>query len=153
MAKKLILDPILPCLAQIWTAKIFFRVLPLLVVWHCSKLSYYDKKYHHNFESDFGSFWPKFGPNFFFFFFSWVLPLLDFYIVSSYHCTQFQGKPINQTWENGKKPSFGPDFSPLGQNMDPKTFSWILPLLHIRHCCKLYLYAISRKTNEPNLRK
>ena len=29
----------------------------------------------------------------------------------------------------------------------------ILPLLDIRHCCKLSLYAISRKTNESNLRK
>ena len=25
-------------------------------------------------------------------------------IVASYHCMQFQGKLINQTWENGKKP-------------------------------------------------
>ena len=88
MAKKLILDPILPCLAQIWTAKIFFRVLPLLVVWHCSKLSYYDKKYHHNFESDFGSFWPKFGPNFFFFFFRgfylyYIFKLFKFIILSN----------------------------------------------------------------------
>ena len=32
-------------------------------------------------------------------------------------------------------------------------FSWILPLLDIRNCCKLSLFTISRKTNEPNLRK
>ena len=32
-------------------------------------------------------------------------------------------------------------------------FLWILPLLEIGHCCKLSLYAISRKTNEPNLKK
>ena len=32
-------------------------------------------------------------------------------------------------------------------------FSWILPLLNVRHCCKLSLYAILRKPNETNLRK
>ena len=31
--------------------------------------------------------------------------------------------------------------------------SWILPLLDVRNCSKLSLYDISRKTNEPNLRK
>ena len=30
---------------------------------------------------------------------------------------------------------------------------WVLLLLDVRHCCKLPLYAIPRKTNEPNLRK
>ena len=34
-----------------------------------------------------------------------------------------------------------------------KISSLILPLLHVRHCCKLSMYAISRKTNDPNLRK
>ena len=32
-------------------------------------------------------------------------------------------------------------------------FPWILPLLHVRHCCQLSLYVTSKKTNEPNLRK
>ena len=35
----------------------------------------------------------------------------------------------------------------------PKKILWILLLLDVRNCCKLSLYAISRKTNEPNLRK
>ena len=35
----------------------------------------------------------------------------------------------------------------------PKFSSWVLPLLDVIHCCNLSLYAISRKTNEPNLRK
>ena len=30
-------------------------------------------------------------------------------IVASYLCMQFQGKLMNQNWENSKKPSFGPD--------------------------------------------
>ena len=39
-------------------------------------------------------------------------------------------------------------------SLRPKKFSsWVLPLLYARHCCKLSLHAIARKTNEPNLRK
>ena len=41
----------------------------------------------------------------------------------------------------------------LPQIWDPTFFSWILPLLEVRHWCKLSFYAISSKTNEPNLRK
>ena len=41
-------------------------------------------------------------------------------IVTSYNCMQFQGKLMNQTWENDKKNSFEPDFSPFGKNLDPK---------------------------------
>ena len=54
-----------------------------------------------------------------------------------------------------KKPSFGPDFGPFCPKFGPpqKIFLWVLPLLDVRHSCKLSLYAISRKTKEPNLRK
>ena len=62
----------------------------------------------------------------------------------------FRGKLMNQTWENGKKTSFGPNFGPFGPQ---KNFSWILPQPDVRHCCKLSLYTISKKTNESNLRK
>ena len=41
----------------------------------------------------------------------------------------------------------------LAQIWATKIFPWILPLLDVRRCCKLSLYAISRKTNEKNLRK
>ena len=37
-------------------------------------------------------------------------------IVGSYYCMQFQGKLMNQTLENGKKTSFGPDFGPFSAN-------------------------------------
>ena len=76
-------------------------------------------------------------------------------IVASCHCMQFQGKLQNQNWENGKKKtSFGTDFGSFGSNLGPQIFfSWILPALDITHYCKLSLYAISRKTNEANLRK
>ena len=67
---------------------------------------------------------------------------------------QFKGKLMNHTWENGKNPNFGPDFGPFRPKVGPqKYFLWILPLLHVIHCCKLSLYAILRKTNKPNLRK
>ena len=59
---------------------------------------------------------------------------------------------MNQTSGNDQKPNFGHDFGPLlDQRWSPKPFSWVLPLLDLIHCCKLSLYAISRKTNEPNL--
>ena len=50
---------------------------------------------------------------------------------------------MNQTFKNDKKPSFGPDFGP---HSVPQIF---FMGLH----SKLLLYVISRKTNEPNLRK
>ena len=39
----------------------------------------------------------------------------------------------------------------LAQSWSEK-FLWGLPLLDVTHCCKLSLYAISRKTNEPNFK-
>ena len=75
-------------------------------------------------------------------------------IVASYCCMQFQGKLTNQTWENSKKPSSKPDFGLfLAQILSPKFFLWVLPLLDVIHSCKLSLYAILGKTNEPKLRK
>ena len=35
----------------------------------------------------------------------------------------------------------------------PQFYLFILPLLDVRHCCKLSLCAISGKTNKPNMRK
>ena len=29
---------------------------------------------------------------------------------------------MNRTWENGKKPNFGPDFGLPGPNLDPQNF-------------------------------
>ena len=37
------------------------------------------------------------------------------------------------------------------QNFGPKNFfSWVLPLLDVRHCCKLPFYPISKKPNDPD---
>ena len=60
---------------------------------------------------------------------------------------------MNQTWENGKNPNFGPNFGTFVPNLGFNFFLWILPLLDVTTCCKLLLYAISRETNEPNLKK
>ena len=38
-------------------------------------------------------------------------------ITASYHCMQFEGKLMNQTGENGKKPCFGQDCGPFGPNL------------------------------------
>ena len=59
-------------------------------------------------------------------------------INASYHCMQFQGKLTKQSWKKVKKPSFGTNN--CGQNLGPKLFSKILPLLVVRCCCKLSLY-------------
>ena len=51
---------------------------------------------------------------------------------------QLVGKLMDQTWENGKKPNFGLNFGSFGQNLGPKYFFlWVVPLLDVRHCCKL----------------
>ena len=53
-----------------------------------------------------------------------------------------------------KKANFTPDFGPFWSKFGPqKFFSWVLPLLDVRNCCKPSFYAISRKTNEPKFRK
>ena len=61
---------------------------------------------------------------------------------------------MNQTCEKWQKNLVsGPILAPLDHIWVPNIFWWILPLLDVRHCCKLSLYAISRKTNKPKLRK
>ena len=61
---------------------------------------------------------------------------------------------MNQTCENEKKPNFKPNFGPFGTNSGPQVFFHrFQPLLDARHCRKLSLYAISRKTYDPNSRK
>ena len=53
-----------------------------------------------------------------------------------------------------KKTNFGPDFGPFWPKFGPqKKLSWVLPLTDVIHCCNVSLYAISKKTNEQNLRK
>ena len=42
--------------------------------------------------------------------------------VASYHCMQFQGKLMNQTWKKWQKTNFGPDFSSFGPNLGRQKF-------------------------------
>ena len=72
------------------------------------------------------SFWPNFGlfgPNLssknFFHGFD---PYYTLDILASYHCIQFQGKLMNQTWKNGKKTNFGPNFDPFSPNLSHQIF-------------------------------
>ena len=57
---------------------------------------------------------------------------------------------MNQTWENSKKPSFGPDFDP---NLVPQNVFPYFTSKNAIYCSKLSLYAISKKIYEPNLIK
>ena len=43
-------------------------------------------------------------------------------IAASYRSMHFQRELMNQTWENDKKPSFGPDFGPFDPNLGPIFF-------------------------------
>ena len=138
-------------LNSIWDSWIFFRGFYLDNVPSYHPMLVIKKLMHQTWENGKKpNFEPKFGLPIFF---SWIYLYCMLDIVASYHCIQFQQKVTNQTWENDKKPSFKTDFGPFGSNLGPKIFSWILTLRHVRHCCKLSLYPISRKTNEPNLRK
>ena len=73
-------------------------------------------------------------------------------IVAGYHCIQFQGKLMYQTSENDKM-ILDLILTTLAQIWILKFFMWILPSLDVRLCRKPSLYAISRRTNEPSLRK
>ena len=66
-------------------------------------------------------------------------------IIASYHCMNFQEKLMNQTWENGKKPSFGQIWALLAQIWAPNFLSWILLLPYVRHYCKLSFLQFQAK--------
>ena len=68
-------------------------------------------------------------------------------ITASYHCIQFQGKLMNQTWENSQKPS--PWFSP---NLGHQIFFQKSPPV-TRYHGQLLSCTILEKTNDPILRK
>ena len=84
--------------------------------------------------------------------FSWILPLLDVLHCCKLSLYAISRKLMMQTGENGKKPSFMLDFSSFGPNLGPKKF-FVYFASTTYYCCKLSLYATSRKTNKPNLRK
>ena len=95
--------------------------------------------------------WSKFGPQSFFRGF-YLYPILD--IVASYHYMQFQEKLMNQTWENGKKPSFGFDFDPFGPNSGHQFFFskiWLRQSLDIMVSYHHAQYL--KNTNDSILRK
>ena len=53
-----------------------------------------------------------------------------------------------------KKTSFRSAISPFGPNLVPKIlFLDFFSTRCQKHCCKLSLYPITRKTNKPNMRK
>ena len=110
--------------------KFFSWVLLLLTVKQCSKLSSYaisSKTNKQNLKNDknliLGHIRAKFAPPPPPHFFA-ILPLLVTDIVPSYHSMQFKEKLMNQTWENNKKPNFGPDFGLFDPHWSPKNFFW-----------------------------
>ena len=74
-------------------------------------------------------------------------------IVASSHCMQFQGKLMIKTQENGGKPHFGPNYARLAQILAAKLFFKNLALSVTRYHGQLSSCTISKKTNDPILRK
>ena len=60
---------------------------------------------------------------------------------------------MNQTWVNGKKPSFGPNFGHFSPNLGPKIFFVKFYLYNSLDIVASYHYVNSRKTNKLYLRK
>ena len=85
--------------------------------------------------------------------FSWILPLLHVRLCCKLLLHAISSKIDMPNLREQQKAYFRNNFGSFGPDFGPKFFSQVLPLLHLRHCCKLSLYAISRKTNKANLRK
>ena len=58
---------------------------------------------------------------------------------------------MNQTWENSKKPSFGPNFGLFGTNVGHEYFFQKLAKSVTRYHSQLSSCTISKKTNDPIL--
>ena len=66
---------------------------------------------------------------------------------------QFKEKLMNQTWQNGKKPNFGPDFGLFGPNLGCCIFFRNLASSVTRYHGQLSSCTISEKTNDPIVTK
>ena len=174
MTKDLILDPIKASLAQICLPLFYFFIffLNFIIIFgegkggggYLYQLLYMVASYHcKQFQGKLKkqtlekikkpSFWPVFSqiwsPKSFFVGFTstryyTMLPAIIL-------CNFKENKQNLKKWQ---KTQFGVRFWPLCPKFrPPKFFSFILPLIDVRKCCTVSLYAISRKTNKPNLRK
>ena len=80
-----------------------------------------------------------------------LLNVMHCYKLSFYVILRKTTEPHLRKW---KKTQCRARFWSLWLKFGPKKlFSQILSLLDVRHCCKLSQHTISKKTNEPNLRK
>ena len=115
-----------------------------LAVWHCSKLQSCaisrKTKYATMRKRQNPNFRPNLVPHNFFF--------IGFPSTSSSKMFQamilcnIQENLMNQTQNNDKKPSFGPDFWAIWHKFGHQFFLRVLHLLVVRHCSKLSCYAV-----------
>ena len=135
--------------ALIWVTNFFWRFqlyLTLDTVPSCNIVQYQGNPTMQTWENGKK---PNFGSNFGSLSFISVLAT-----VPSYHPVQSKGKLKNKTWENSGKSTIGPNFDLFGLNFGSLIFFlWILPLLDVKHCRKLSLYAAWRKTCNQKSRK
>ena len=88
------------------------------------------------------------------FFFSLILLLIDVKLCCKLSLHTILRKTNELSLREKEKTQFLARFWSLWPDFGPSNFfSSILPKLDVRKFCKLSLYAISRKTNEQNLRK
>ena len=71
--------------------------------------------------------------------------------MAGYHCMQFEGKIMNQTWENSKKPSFESNLGPFGKNLGQQFFCKTVASSVTRFSSQLSSCTISEKTDNPIL--
>ena len=118
-----------PDFCPILSLNVFFFILLLLDVVYCCKLPLYAilrktnkpnlrKFLKPRFGPDFGPFGQNSGPKKISIRRFYIYQMLD--IIASYQYMQFQGKLMNQTWENGKKLSFGTILARLAPNLVPE---------------------------------
>ena len=82
-----------------------------------------------------------------------ILALLDVRYCWKLSLYAISRKTNKQNLRKRQKKNLVQILADFGTNLIRKIFLWVLPKLDISHCCKVSLYAISKKINELNVRK
>ena len=69
-------------------------------------------------------------------------------IVPSYYHVQFKEQPMNQTWENGRKPNFESNIAPYFPNLGPKKFFYGFYLYKMLDNCMQFQEKLMIQTQE-----
>ena len=132
-----------------------YCMLDIVASYHCMQLQgkltnqIWENDEKPSFRNNSEPFRPDLSPNIFHEFnLYYMLEIVQSYY--SFAVSRKTNEPISTMVKNLVSGSI---LAPLDQIWAKKIISLIILLLPVSHCCKLSLYAVSRKTNEPNLRK